>query len=110
MIKSIDPMHFIKHRLCRDNCVKRNFHMIKDLRVINRDVKHCIAVDNSAICFMTQLDNLYPIPSYNGDCHDFELKKLMEFLTSIGNKDIRKMLDAKFSMKSKILNKKGIKL
>ena len=53
---------------------------VKDLRIINRDLKDMVLVDNAAYSYAYQLSNGIPIlPYYHGHL-DFELKMLEEYL------------------------------
>ena len=63
---------------------------VKDLRVINRDLKDMVLVDNAAYSYAYQLDNGIPIfPYYHGQV-DFELKILEEYLMKmLFVKDVR---------------------
>lgn len=63
---------------------------IKDLRVINRDPKNMVLVDNAAYSYAFQLENGIPIfPYYHGQI-DFELKVLEDYLMKfVFAKDLR---------------------
>ena len=79
----IDPCHYVSYILSRNNCIRReNGNYLKDLRFINRDLKDCVAVDNSIISFLGQINNLIPIKSFRGDSEDNELLKVLKFLIS----------------------------
>lgn len=79
----IDPTHQVSHLLSRSNCVRRNnVFYLKDLRLVNRELKDCVAVDNSIIPFLGHIDNLAPIVSFKGEQEDCELLKIEEFLVS----------------------------
>eukprot|EP00831_Metopus_contortus_P002795 TRINITY_DN11038_c0_g1_i2.p1 TRINITY_DN11038_c0_g1~~TRINITY_DN11038_c0_g1_i2.p1 ORF type:complete len:309 (-),score=36.42 TRINITY_DN11038_c0_g1_i2:78-1004(-) len=90
----------IHHRLYRNNCLQYSSSIfIKDLRVLKRDLKNVIIVDNAPYAFASQLDNGYPIlPFY--DCkEDDELKQLTNFLQKIqGVKDVREPLRTRFKL------------
>jgi len=93
---------WIHHRLYREHCVEyaRDFY-IKDLRVLGRDLKNVIIVDNAPYSFAFQLENGYPIIPYSDDKEDKELKVLKEYLEELrGLDDIRTAIDFKFKTKS----------
>ena len=52
---------------------------VKDLRVINRELKDVIIVDNAVYSFGYQIDNGIPIKSWFGDADDTELMKLTRY-------------------------------
>ena len=49
----IDPKNqYISHRLYRDSCFLSKYGVyIKDLRIINREMKHMIIIDNQSYSF-----------------------------------------------------------
>jgi TFIIF-interacting CTD phosphatase-like protein len=105
----IDTDHIIAARLYRDNCIKRNMHSIKDLRIVDRDISKCIAIDNSLIAFMEQLGNLIPIPAYRGNCSDHSLIDIAIFLNSLDEtSDIMEALKAKYCL-NRIYNSRCFK-
>ena len=74
-------------------------HWIKDLRIVNRSICNCIAIDNSLIAFKEQLDNLIPIPPYYGEKSDNILIDLALFLSSMTDStDIRNILQTKYCL------------
>ena len=88
--------------LFRDSCVitEEGVH-IKDLRVINRDLKDMILVDNAAYSFGYQIDNGVPIIPYYDNKTDEELKDLLEFIKTkiLPAKDVRKVISSTFQLK-----------
>ena len=76
------------YRLYRENCIKTdNGLYIKDLRVINRDLKSTLIVDNTAISFAFQLNNGIPIIPYHDEKDDNAMSKLVQYLMSIKDLD-----------------------
>ena len=58
----IDPDNsLIHHRLYRESCIMVKGVHIKDLRILNRDLKDVVIIDNAAYSFGYQLDNGIPI-------------------------------------------------
>lgn len=90
----------IHHRLYRNNCVRCSSSIyIKDLRVIDRELKNMIIVDNSPYAFASQLDNGYPITPFYDCKEDEEIKYLTEYLTKIqGLDDLRVENRKKFKL------------
>lgn len=70
VLDEIDPdRQIIKHRLYRENCIQIHHNIYaKDLRIINRDLKNLILVDNAPYSYIYQLENGIPIlPYYSGE-------------------------------------------
>jgi CTD small phosphatase-like protein 2 len=56
---------------------------IKDLRIIDRDMRNMVLIDNAAYSYIYQMENGVPIfPYYHGQI-DFELKMLEEYLMKL---------------------------
>lgn len=53
---------------------------VKDLRIINREMKNMILVDNAGYSFSFQVDNGIPILNYYQGREDRELLDLMGYL------------------------------
>ena len=101
VLDHIDPTHtLIHHRLYREHCVlySEDFY-IKDLRIMNRNLKDVIIVDNTPYAFAYQLDNGYPITPFVGNEQDKELKTLTLYLEQIADsEDVRKVNKEKFKL------------
>ena len=79
---------WIHHRLYRENCAEyANNVYIKDLRVLGRDMRNVIIVDNAAYAFALQLENGYPITPFYNCKEDDEIYKLSQYLEKIQNSD-----------------------
>ena len=72
---------------------------IKDLRVINRNLKDMVLVDNAAYSYAYQLENGIPIfPYYHGQI-DFELKMLEDYVMKLLMcKDVREVNERTFKL------------
>lgn len=73
ILDCIDPNKLITARLYRENCIARGKYMIKDLRVLGRDLSRVILVDNSLISFASQMENGYHISPFLGEQNDEQL-------------------------------------
>ena len=60
--------------------------MLKDLRILGRDLRGVIMVDNTVSCMVPQLDNAIPVKSYYGDDGDLELYELEKILLQLTDK------------------------
>ncbi|CAD8182007.1 unnamed protein product [Paramecium octaurelia] len=82
VIKYLDPNStLLSGQLFRDRCVlSQDGVHIKDLRVLNRDPKDIVLVDNAAYSFGVHLENGIPIIPFYDNKDDKELKMLYDFL------------------------------
>lgn len=101
VIDYLDPnQEWVHHRLFREHCSHSAEGMyIKDLRVIDRELKDMVLVDNAAYSYAYQLENGIPIlPYYHGSV-DFELKMLEEYLLKmLYSKDVRETNEKTFKL------------
>jgi CTD small phosphatase-like protein 2 len=83
----LDPTgEMIHHRLFREHCYQSSEGVyIKDLRILGRDLKKVVLVDNAAHSFGFQLDNGVPILPYYFHQDDRELLDLTQYLKSLAN-------------------------
>ena len=102
----IDPEGtLIHHRLYREHCSVRSTPygdaMLKDLRVLGRDLTQLVFVDNSISAFALQPDNGLVVNSFRGDSDDVDLVHLVEVLCflqdqrqrlGVGSFDVRTIL------------------
>ena len=80
--------------------------IVKDLRVLNRDLKNVILVDDCIASFANNINNGVPILPFMGDAKDKELLKLLDFLMETANvADVRQALSEKYKL-SKLMNSK----
>ena len=98
LLDRIDPhKKYIRHRLFRESCLLVQGNYIKDLNVLDRNLKQSVLVDNSPHAFGYQVDNGIPIESWFDDPNDTELLKLQQFLETLhGVDDVRTVVRSKF--------------
>lgn len=91
----------IHHRLYRQHCAKYDQNIfIKDLRVLGRDLKSVVIVDNAPYSFASQLDNGYPIIPFYDSKEDTEMLTLSSYMKSIKDlEDVRIANNNKFRLR-----------
>ena len=107
VINFLDPeKKLIKYRLYRNNCILFNeIFSVKDLRILNIDLKNVILIDNSMYSFAAQLTNGVLINSFYGNKNDNELYNLLNYLLNfvLYAKDVRDVNEQFFNFQ-KIAN------
>ena len=101
IINYLDPDgSLIQHRLYRPSCIKTEEGVyIKDLRVLGRELKDVVLIDNAVFSFGFQLQNGIPIPAYREGTTDLEFRYLLNFLDSLRRReDMRELVNDTFRM------------
>lgn len=109
VIDLIDPEKKIfSKRLYRNSCIQTEINLfIKDLRILGKDLRSVIIVDNSIFSFAFQLDNGVPIIPFYDDKEDRIMPKIKEYLISLKDlEDIRVINMKTFSLSE--LKKLGV--
>ena len=83
IIDYIDPNNYAKARYYRESWKKIDGSFVKDLSVINRNLKSTVIIDNSPIAYCLNPDNGIPIKGFYNDLGDEELLKLIPILEEI---------------------------
>ena len=91
----------VHHRLYRQHCVPYGGNVyIKDLRVLCRDLKNVLIVDNAPYSFASQIDNGYPISPFYDNPDDSELTNLATYMQTLESADdIRTENRARFRLR-----------
>jgi len=87
LLDKLDIHKVIKKRLFRENCVLHDGHYVKDLSLLNRDIKNTIIVDNSPASYKFHPENAIDCSSFFDDPNDNELWIIGKFLTTIRSCD-----------------------
>ena len=87
LLKIIDTHKVVKYILNRGQCLLFEGMFIKDLGVINRDIKNIIIIDNNPISYMKNKENGIPILSWFDDPKDKELIKIIPLLKYLSKVD-----------------------
>lgn len=87
VIKSFDPHQKIKNLLYRDYCTEVHGEYVKDLRVLGRDLKSTVIIDNKKESFMFQPSNGIEITTWINDRNDRELDHMFDLLMAVKDYD-----------------------
>ncbi|CAD8151823.1 unnamed protein product [Paramecium octaurelia] len=82
IIDKLDPSRkWVSYRLYRENCIQTQQGIyVKDLRIINRDLKDIVLIDNAAYSYAFQIENGIPIIPYIDNVKDVELLGVIDYL------------------------------
>lgn len=104
VLNRIDPTgEYIHHRMFREHCRNQDGNFIKDLRVLGRDLRRTMIIDNMAQAFAFQLDNGYPIESWYDNVKDRELEKAWNFVEKLATvADVRPAIIKRHGLREKV--------
>ena len=83
MLDEIDPDGCITFRLFRRHCTYYRDMYVKDLRMLGRDLKNVILLDNSPNAYKFQPENGVPIKDFFFDTTDNSLQIILPFLETL---------------------------
>ena len=90
IIDRIDPQCFISYRLYRNHCTVADRGFVKDLSLLNRNLKDVVIVDNTALSYAFHPENALPIDTWINDKNDKQLYNLLPILKHLAKvKDVR---------------------
>ncbi len=101
VIDLLDPeKKLFSKRLFRSSCIHTdNGLWIKDLRILNCDMKSTVIVDNAIFSFAFQLDNGIPMIPFYDDKDDHIMPKIRDYLLSLKDlEDVRVINRKTFSL------------
>ena len=94
LLDIIDKNKVIKFRLNRSHCRHYQNIYIKDLKVINRNLKDMIIIDNNPESYLMNKENAIPILTWEDDENDNELIKLIPVLKYLAEvNDVRTVIN-----------------
>lgn len=80
ILNKLDPLKTIfTYRLFRDSCSTRPVEYVKDLKLLGRDLKTVVIVDDNPVSYLLQRENGVPVKPYVDDRNDRELFDLINF-------------------------------
>lgn len=102
-LELIDPAKLITFRLYRQHLLIDQGKFVKDLRILGRDLKSVIIIDNEPKYFRNQTSNGIQIKSWIGDKTDLELETLSAILCNDSDEDALKIVTKVNSVINKTL-------
>eukprot|EP00462_Mataza_sp_D1_P015655 CAMPEP_0175163708 /NCGR_PEP_ID=MMETSP0087-20121206/25934_1 /TAXON_ID=136419 /ORGANISM="Unknown Unknown, Strain D1" /LENGTH=270 /DNA_ID=CAMNT_0016452511 /DNA_START=34 /DNA_END=846 /DNA_ORIENTATION=- len=90
----IDQNRVFRARLFRDSTVHcQGYPYVKDIRMLGRDMKRVVIVDNNPSAMLATVDNAIPIKDFYGDKNDSEFDHLIKLLDHLEKlEDVRPFL------------------
>ncbi len=85
LLDRLDTHKVLGKRLFRENCVFYEGHYVKDLYLLNRDLKQTIIVDNSPMSYKFHPSHAIDCSSFIDDPTDTEMWQIADFLISIAD-------------------------
>ena len=82
VVDQIDPKHLISYKLYKESCSDLNGATVKDLSLLNRELKKLIIVDNSKMASLLHPYNAVPVETWTEDKTDNELMDIANELLS----------------------------
>ena len=73
VIDQIDPNHVVSYRLYKESCSDLNGATVKDLSLLNRELKRLIIIDNSKMASLLHPYNAVSVETWTDDKDDHEL-------------------------------------
>ncbi|PYH96369.1 NIF-domain-containing protein [Aspergillus ellipticus CBS 707.79] len=98
LLDQLDIHNVVHHRLFRDSCYNHQGNYVK---VIGRDLRDTIIIDNSPTSYIFHPQHAIPISSWFSDAHDNELLDLIPVLEDLAGaqvKDVSLVLDIAFML------------
>ncbi len=83
LLDLLDKNEVIRTRLFRESCVYYEGNYVKDLSLLDRDLKQSIIIDNSPSSYIFHPENAIDCSSFIDDPTDMELEQIGNFLIAI---------------------------
>ena len=87
LLDLLDKNKLTSGRLFRQHCLFNHGLYLKDIKIVQRDLKDVIIIDNNPVSYVMNQDNGLPILTWYDDLNDKELKKFIPLLKYLSNED-----------------------
>ncbi|KAJ8901419.1 hypothetical protein NDN08_007265 [Rhodosorus marinus] len=93
LVNMIDVGGVVKGRFFRDSCLTTKLGSVKDLSLVQNDLRKVLIIDNSSVSYALQEDNAVPISTWTHDPLDEQLLNVLPLLENLANvADVRSIL------------------
>ena len=93
LIDMLDKNKLTSGRLFRQHCLFNHGLYLKDIKIIQKDLKDVIIIDNNPVSYVLNQDNGIPIITWYDDLNDKELLNLIPFLKYLSTEnDVRDVI------------------
>jgi len=93
LVNMIDVGGVVKGRFFRDSCLETKLGSVKDLSLVQNDLRKVLIIDNSSVSYVLHEDNAVPISTWTHDPLDEQLLNLLPLLENLANvADVRSIL------------------
>jgi CTD nuclear envelope phosphatase 1 len=83
LIDALDVHGVIRERYFRDHCIQVGNNFVKDISIIEPDLRKIVIIDNSPSAYVLHEENAIPIGTWWDDPLDEELLNLLPFLQAL---------------------------
>jgi RNA polymerase II subunit A small phosphatase-like protein len=116
LLDMLDKSKLTSGRLFRQHCLFNHGLYLKDIKIIQKDLKDVIIIDNNPVSYVMNQDNGLPILTWYDDLNDRELINFIPLLKYLSTEDdvrevIKKIVDKqtnkiKFEIVEELIKKK----
>ena len=93
LIDMLDKNKLTSGRLFRQHCLFNHGLYLKDIKIIQKDLKDVIIIDNNPVSYVMNQDNGIPILTWYDDLNDKELLNIIPFLKYLSTEnDVREVI------------------
>ena len=117
LLDMLDKNKLTSGRLFRQHCLFNHGLYLKDIKIVQKDLKDVIIIDNNPVSYVMNQDNGLPILTWYDDLNDKELMNLLPLLKYLANvNDVREIIKnvvdkqtnkIKFNLVDELIKKKN---
>ena len=117
LLDMLDKNKLTSGRLFRQHCLFNHGLYLKDIKIVQKDLKDVIIIDNNPVSYVMNQDNGLPILTWYDDLNDKELLNLLPLLKYLANvNDVREIIKnvvdkqtnkIKFNLVDELIKKKN---